>query len=114
MAVGHAPLIRVIFSRFPMALPIGGYFLVSTIIFILGGIFVVSGRLLKLSNFSLILLAIVDNLLLIYTRAMPNIFFNRITHWSWEWFPPGTVQIFIGQTIIIVLCAVLLLRKSKA
>jgi hypothetical protein len=104
MAVGHVPLIRAIFFSFP----IGAYFLFSTVVYVLGGIFVVSGRLFKLSNFGLIIMAIVDNVLLIYTRTMPNIFFHRTIPWSWEWFPLGTVQIFIGQAVIIVLCAILL------
>ena len=96
-------------SAFPFS-AIGAYFLIATIAYILGGIFVVSGRLFKLSNVGLIILAIVDNLLLVYTRAMPNIFFPRVIPWSWTWFPPGTVEIFIGQAVIVVLCAILLYK----
>jgi hypothetical protein len=81
-------------------------------LFILGGIFVASGKLFKLANLGLIILAVVDNVLLIYTRSMPNIFFQRPISWSWGWFPLGTVQIFIGQAVIIVLCA-LLISKPK-
>ena len=91
---------------------IGAYFLIATILYVLGGIFIAWGRLFKLSNLGLIALAIVDNVLLIYTRIMPNIFFGRALPWSWNWFPPGTVQILIGQTIIIVLCAILLYKPS--
>jgi hypothetical protein len=91
---------------------IGAYFLLATVLFILGGALVVAGKLLKLANLGLIILAIVDNALLIYTRAMPNIFFGRAIPWSWEWFPLGTAQIFMGQTIIIVLCAALLYNAS--
>ena len=108
MAVGHVPLIRAIF----FSPAIGGYFLFATVVYILGGIFVAAGRLFKLAKVGLIIMAIVDNILLIYTRTMPNIFFHRILSWSYEWFPPGTMQILIGQTILIVLCAVLL-YKSK-
>ena len=96
-------------GAFPF-LAIGAYFLFATIAYILGGIFVVSGRLFKLSNVGLIILAVIDNLLLIYTRTMPNIFFPRIIPWSWTWFPPGTGQIFIDQVVIIVLCAALLYK----
>ncbi len=106
MAVGHAPLARMVFFNFP----IGGYFLFATIVYVLGGIFLAAGKLFKLANFGLIVLAIVDNLLLIYTRTMPNIFFRRVIPWSWEWFPLGTVQIFIGQVIITLLCAILLYK----
>jgi hypothetical protein len=132
MAFGHAPLALFVGSmlRPPPARPpanatgtgsrgatggsavpfvaIGAYFLIATILYILGGIHVVAGKLFKLANLGLILLAIIDNVLLIYTRAVPNIFFGRAIPWSWEWFPLGTVQILSGQTIIIVLCAVLL------
>jgi len=89
---------------------LGSYFLIATIIYILGGILVASSRLFKWANIGLIILAIVDDLLLVYTRTMPNVFFNRIIPWSWGWFPLGTVQIFIGQAIIIVVCAYLLSR----
>jgi len=110
MAWGHAPLIRAIF-RSPS---IGGYFLFSTVVFVLGGILVVSGKLFKLANVDLVILGVVDNLLLVYTRTMPNIFFRRPIPWSWEWFPPGTVQIFFGQAIIIVLCAILFYKSRAA
>ena len=124
MAIGHAPLARLIFfSRPPGAGrgppgpfgpgAIGGYFLIATIVYVLAGALVASGKLYKLANLGLIILAVVDNILLIYTRTMPNIFFGRIIPWSWEWYPVGTVQILIGQMIIIVLCAYLL-QKGKA
>ena len=109
MAVGHVPLIRAILFYFP----IGAYFLFATVVYVLGGIFVVVNKLFKLSNVGLIIMAVVDNVLLIYTRTMPNIFFPRIISWSWNWYPLGTVQIFIGQTILIVLCAILLYNTSS-
>lgn len=111
IAVGHAPLIRVITSPFPMAFLIGLYFLVSTIIFLLGAVFAGLGKLFKLTNYGLIAMAVIDELLLVYTREMPNIFFRHIASWSTGWFPLGTVQVFIGQLILIVLCAIQL--KSK-
>jgi hypothetical protein len=130
LAVGHAPLALGLSSLFrqPARQPppprpsgqsaggvfpfsaIGVYFLFATVLFVLGGIFVVSGRLFRLANLGLIILAIVDNVLLIYTRSMPNIFFSRIIPWSWSWFPVGTGQIFIGQIIIVLLCATLLYK----
>lgn len=131
LAVGHAPLALGISFLFrqsgrppppqpgragPPPFPffgIGAYFLFATVVYILGGIFVASGKLFKLANISLIVLAIVDNLLLIYTRTMPNIFFGRVIPWSTGWFPIGTVQILIGQTILIVLCAILYKTKSS-
>ena len=90
---------------------IGAFFLFATIIYILGAIFVASGKLSKLSYLGLIIMAVVDNILLVYTRLDPgNVFFNRIVHWSWGWFPRlGTVQVLVGQAILIVLCVSLLI-----
>jgi hypothetical protein len=132
MAYGHAPLALGISSLFrPQGRPppppttsrqssngggfsfffgIGLYFLLATIIYVLGGIFVATGKLFKLANFGLIVLAIIDNILLVYTRTMPNIFFRRVIPWSWNWFPLGTVQVFVGQIIITLLCAFLVYR----
>jgi len=132
MAYGHAPLSLFLSSFFrtgappprlpPTGMPpggfgfffaIGAFFLFATIIYVLGAIFVASGKLFKLANIGLIIMAAVDNILLIYTRTVAgNVFFNRAFSWSWDWFPRlGTVQVLVGQFIIIVLCAVL--YKSK-
>jgi hypothetical protein len=89
---------------------IGVYFLLATIVYVVGGILVASRKLFKLANLGLIILALVDEVLLVYTRSMPNIFFQRIVPWSWGWFPLGTVQIFIGQAVITLLCAILLYK----
>ena len=133
LAVGHAPLalgLSFMFRppgpppQFPTTRPpptravfpfflIGVYFLIAVIVYILGGILVVVRRLFKLANFGLIVLAVIDNVLLIYTRTMPNIFFGRVSGWSWSLLPPGTVEIFIGQAIIIVVCAILLYRPAR-
>jgi len=131
MAYGHAPFalfLRSFFQSggpsmrppsgvappggFGFFLAIGGFFLFATIIYVLGGILVASGKLFKLANLGLIIMALVDNILLVYTRTMPNIFFGRIIPWSWDWFTHlGTVQVLIGQTVLIVLCAILYARK---
>lgn len=133
MAYGHAPLALGISSLFRpqgrqppspspssqtsarSALPffaIGAYFLFATVVYILGGIFVATGKLFKLANIGLIALAVVDNALLVYTRAMPSIFFGREIPWSWGWFPLGTVQVLIGQIIIVVICAAILYKPT--
>jgi len=131
MAYGHAPLALFLSSLFAAGGPsrhfsggppggfgffiaLGGYFLFATVVFVLGAIFVATGRLFKLSNASLVILALVDNILLLYTRMVPgNIFFNRIFGWSWSWFPRlGTVQVLVGQTILIVLCIALYRAKK--
>ena len=106
------PLTQVIFHPVFPFVAIGAYFLFATIVYFLGGVFVASGKLFKLANVGLIVLAVVDNLLLIYTRSMPNIFIGRIIPWSWGWFPLGTVQVLLGQSLIIVLCAILLAQSK--
>ena len=111
MAIGHVTLIRVITAPFPLAFPIGLYFLVSTIIFFLGAIFAGLGKLFKLTNYGLIAMAVIDEVLLVYTREMPNMFFARAVHWSTGWYPLGTVQVFIGQLVLIILCAIRLRTK---
>jgi len=130
MAYGHAPFalfLRQFFMAgtairppptggppggFGFFFALGGYFLFSVIIYVLGAVFVAAGKLFKLANVGLIIMAVVDNILLVYTRAMPNIFFNRIIPWSWDWFSHlGTVQVLVGQLVLIVLCAYL--YKSK-
>jgi hypothetical protein len=111
MAIGHAPIIRVITGPFPIPALIGVYFLVSTIIYLLGAVLSGLGKLFKLTNYGLIAMAVIDEFLLIYTREMPNVIFGHMIPWSTGWYPLGTVQIFIGQLILIVLCAVHLRSK---
>jgi hypothetical protein len=96
--------VRTIF-RAPL---IGGYFLVSLILFLAGGVVVAVGRgkLFRLANMGLILLSIIDNALIVYTRTTPSQFFNgRVLSWSVGWFPTGVVQVFIAQTILIIMSA---------
>ena len=107
------PSSQVVFHPVFPFFAIGAYFLIATIVYVLGGFFVASDRLFKLANVGLIVLAIVDNLLLIDTRTMPNIFLGRIIPWSTGWFPLGTVQVLLGQSILIVLCAILLKESRK-
>ena len=94
---------------------IGAYFLFATVIYFVGAIFVASGKLLTLSNVSLIILAVIDNILLVYTRDVPNnIFFARIIPWSSHWIHGvGTIQVLLGQTVLIVLCAILLYQSRR-
>ena len=101
-------------SGLPFFFALGAYFLIATIIYVLGAVFVASGKLQRISSLGLIILAAVDNILLAYTRLVPeNVFFNRLVPWSSEWFPRlGTVQVLAGQTILIVLCAVSYKRKE--
>jgi hypothetical protein len=91
---------------------IGAYFLFAVVIYVLGAILVAAGKLFKLANIGLIIMALVDELLLLYTRMMPNVFFGRMLGWSWDWFPRlGTVQVLVGQLVLIVLCVILYRSK---
>jgi hypothetical protein len=112
LALAHGLYVRIILVR----VPIGAYFLVATVLFFAGGIvaFLASGMLFRIANFGLILLAIIDNLLVIYTRTFPNIFFGRIVPWSTGWNPPGTVQFFVGQLVMIFLSGLLLFKVKPA
>jgi hypothetical protein len=111
LALAHGLYVRIILVR----VPIGAYFLVATALFFAGGIvaFLASGMLFRIANFGLILLAIIDNLLIIYTRTFPNIFFGRIVPWSMGWNPPGTVQFFVGQLVMIFLSGLLLFKVKS-
>ena len=99
MAIGHVLLARLIADSFPMPFLIGLYSLFSTIIYVLGAIFSGLGKLFKLTNYGLIAMAVIDELLLIYTREMPNAIFGHTIPWSTNWLPIGTVQVSIGQLI---------------
>jgi hypothetical protein len=111
MAIGHVPLIRIITGSFPLAFPIGLYFLVSTIVYLLGAILAGLGKLIRSTNYGLIAMAVIDEILLIYTREMPNVLFGRAVHWSIGLYPLGTVQVFIGQLILVLFCAIRLRIK---
>jgi hypothetical protein len=113
IAFAHSLYVRAIFFLFT----VGAYFLVATVLYVLGGLAasLARGRLFKIANLGLILLAIVDNLLIIYTRTLPSIFFGgRIVPWSMGWDPPGAVQVFLGQILLIILSGIILLRIKPA
>ncbi len=104
ISIGHVWYVRIIF-RFPL---VGGYFLVSLILFLIGGITVaIAGdKLFKFANVGLILLSIIDNALIVYTRTIPSPLFNgRVLSWSTGWFPTGVVQVFVLQTLLIIISA---------
>ncbi len=113
IAFAHALYVRAIFFLHP----VGAYFLVATALYVVGGLVasLAAGRLFKVANFGLILLAIIDNLLIVYTRTFPSVFFGgRIVPWSMGWYPPGAVQVFLGQILMIFLSGILLSRSKPA
>jgi hypothetical protein len=111
LAVAHYFYVRAIF----FSVAIGGYFLVSTILFFLGAATgsLASGKVFRAANVGLILLSLVDCLLIIWTRTFPTVFFQgRIVYWSTGWMPPGAVQIFVLQVLMILVSGYALLRKQ--
>jgi len=113
LAIAHSLYARII-SR---ALPLGAYFLVATLLFLIGGLAgsLASGRLFRISNVGLMLLSLVDCSLIFYTRTFPTAFFgDRIVLWSTGWMPPGAVQVFVAQIIMIVVSGYALLRARAS
>ncbi len=132
MALGHAPFalgLSILFrpaGRQPPRPPSGGppagglaffpaigaYFLVFTVLYILGAILLATGKFYRSTTWGFAAMSVIDNLLLIYTRTMPNIFFGRMLPWSWTLFPVGTVEVLLGQLIITILCVILLYKPK--
>lgn len=113
IAFAHGLYVRAIFFLFP----VGAYFLVATVLYFVGGLAasILSRRLFKVANLGLILLAVIDNLLIVYTRTFPSVFFGgRIVAWSMGWDPPGAVQVFVGQILMMILSGILLFRSKRA
>jgi len=112
VALGHTDWIRIIF-RSPM---IGGYFLISTMLFLVGGILTwrTSGKWFRFANVGLILLSILDNALIYYTRTVPSMLsMGRVFSWSTGWWPTGVVQVFVGQPLLIILSGYALLSRAN-
>jgi len=109
VALLHAPYVRAIF----FSTTVGGYFLVATILFAIGAFATLtSGRLLKLAFSGLLALSIIDCALIYATRTFPTPFFGgRVLGWSSGWMPPGTVQVFTAQVVLIVVTAYALIFK---
>jgi len=92
---------------------IGGYFLIATILFLVGGVLAwrTSGAWFRFANLGLILLSILDNALIFYTRTVPSMLsMGRVFSWSAGWWPTGVVQVLVAQTLLIVLSGYALFR----
>ena len=105
----HAPWVRSIF----FSATIGGYFLAATILFAIGAFAALtSGKLARVAVSGLLALSIIDCALIYATRTFPTPFFGgRVLAWSSNWMPPGPVQIFIAQVVLIILAAYALAAK---
>lgn len=111
IAFAHSLYIRIIFR----VIPVGVYFLVAAILFAFGGLVasLSSGKLFRSANLGLIVLSILDNVIIFYTRIFPlSILGGRVLSWSTSWIPPGAVQVLIAQIVMIILSALVLLRSK--
>jgi len=97
----HAFYVRSIF----VASPVAAYFLVATILFIVGAFAALTpGALGKVAAAGVLVLSIIDCGLIYATRTFPTPFFGgRILSWSMNWVPPGVVQVFAAQVVLIIL-----------
>jgi len=109
VAVMHVFYVRSIF----ISSMVGGYFLVATVLFAVGAIAsVTSGRIRKVALYGLLALSIIDCGLIYATRTFSTpLFGGRILSWSMNWVPPGVVQVFIAQVVLIGLAGYALTSK---
>ncbi len=112
LAISHAFYVQFISG----SLSIGGYFLVSTILFAAGAFAALtSGKLFKPAVIGLFVLSIIDNLLILVTATTPTpLSGGQAFGFSTDWMPPGSVEIFVAQVVLMVLTAYVLLAKRKA
>ena len=113
-AIFHAILVQFI----AFSLVNGLYFLVTAILFATGAFAVLSsGRLFKPAITGLILLALIDNILIVITASFATpLSGGQAYGWATDLNPPGQVPVFIVQAALIILAASLWLsvRKSAA
>lgn len=112
LAISHAFYVQFIFD----SLSIGGYFLVSTILFAAGAFAALtSGKLFKPAVIGLFVLSLIDNLLILVTATTPTpLSGGQAFGFSTDWMPPGNVQVFVAQVVLMVLTGYVFLAKRKA
>ncbi len=110
-AISHAFYVQFI----SFSLSIGGYFLVATILFAVGGIAALTtGKLFKPAVIGLFVLSLIDNLLILVTATTPTpLSGGQAFGFSMDWMPPGNVQVFVAQVVLMVLTAYVLVAKRK-
>ena len=96
--------------------PIGLYFSITTVLFAAGAFAVLtSGKLFKPAVIGLFVLSLIDNVLILITATIPTpLSGGQVFGFSTDLFPPGSVEVFIAQVIIMALTAYTLLQKRKA
>jgi hypothetical protein len=111
VAIFHALLVQFIVY----SVSIGGYFLVTTILFAAGAFAALtSGKLLKPALIGLFLVALIDNALILITTSVPTpLSGGQVFGWGTDWNPPGQVQVLIAQIILMILTAYALMTKKN-
>jgi len=113
-AIFHGILVQFIQYSFINGL----YFLVTAILFAVGGIAALaSGKLSKLAIPGLFVLALIDNILIVITASFATPLSGGQAY-GWgsitDINPPGQIPVFIVQVILMLLTATVLLSKKKA
>ena len=111
-AIFHAILVQFI----AYSLVNGLYFLVTAILFAIGAFAVLSsGRLFKPAITGLILLALIDNILIVITASFATpLSGGQAYGWATDLNPPGQVPVFIVQVVLIILAASLWFSVMKS
>ena len=111
-AIFHAILVQFI----AYSLVNGLYFLVTAILFAIGAFAVLSsGKLFKPAIIGLILLAVIDNILIVITASFATpLSGGQAYGWATDLNPPGQVPVFIVQVVLIILAALLWFSVMKS
>jgi len=111
-AVFHGILVQFI----QYSLVNGLYFLITAILFAVGGFAVLStGKLFKPAVVGLLLLALIDNILIVITASFATpLSGGQAYGWDAGLNPPGQLPVFIVQVVLMILAAYLYVSKSKA
>jgi len=110
-AIFHAILVQFIVYSVPNGL----YFLVTAILFAVGGFAALSsGKLFRPAIIGLLVLSLIDNVLIFITASYATpLSGGQVYGWATDLNPPGQVPVFIIQIILMVLAAYLLLSKKN-
>ncbi|HKM75354.1 MAG TPA: hypothetical protein VJZ32_02940 [Candidatus Bathyarchaeia archaeon] len=110
-AVFHAILVQFIVYSVSNGL----YFLVTAILFAVGGFAALSsGKLFKPAILGLFVLSLIDNILIFITASFATpLSGGQVYGWATDLNPPGQVPVFLIQILLMILTAYVLLSKRK-
>jgi hypothetical protein len=110
-AVFHAILVQSIVTSVSHGL----YFLVTAILFAVGGFAALSsGKLFKPAILGLFVLSLIDNILTFITASFATpLTGGHVYGWATTLNPPGRAPVFLIQVLLMILTAYLLLSKRN-